>query len=146
VDPIRFLELARVLKGGHGTPENYRTAISRAYYAAFHVGVEALKAIGINPSEGPAGHGQVANCLGASGDSDPQKASAKLKTLHGRRRKADYAINDPRVETRREADHACLESNGIIEQINKLINESAKDAIKSEIKKVARERFRLTVK
>ncbi len=146
MDPKRFLDLARVLKGGTGTAENYRTAISRAYYAAFHVGVESLQAIGITLSEGPGGHGELANCLGACGDLDLQKASARLKSLHGRRRKADYAMNDPRSETRTEAEDAYMESNQIIEQIDKFRNDRRKDVARSEIRRVARDHFRLTVK
>jgi hypothetical protein len=50
VDPRLFLQLAPILKGGPGAPESYRSAISRADYAAFNVGVETLKAIGIQLS------------------------------------------------------------------------------------------------
>jgi hypothetical protein len=51
MDPVRFLDLAKVLKGGTAAAENDRTAIGRAYYGAFDVGIEALKDIGIQPSQ-----------------------------------------------------------------------------------------------
>jgi hypothetical protein len=49
MDPVRFLDLAQLLKGGTPSAEHCRTAIGRAYYAAFNVGVEALKAIWDSP-------------------------------------------------------------------------------------------------
>jgi hypothetical protein len=100
MDPRRFLQLAVTLKGGPASAEQYRTAIGRAYYAAFNVGVEAIKAIGIQPSRGPASHGELRNCLGACGDPDIRRASARLTMLHGRRIQADYEMSDPKVETR----------------------------------------------
>ncbi len=145
MDPERFLELARILKGGPGTPENYRTAISRAYYAAFHVGVTALKAIGIRASDGPGGHGEVVSCLGACGDSDLQEASMRLKILHGRRRQADYKLSDLNVETRQEADLACLDSKEIIDQINNLQSKGSRGAAISEMRQFARDILKLQV-
>src|SRR5436190_19982336 len=110
MDPRRFLELALILKGGPKTPQNYRTAINRAYYAAFHVGLETLKAIGIRLHENSNGHGELRNCLGGCSDPDFDKASSRLGRLHSRRVQADYAMNDAQVETRSEAEHAYLEA------------------------------------
>jgi uncharacterized protein (UPF0332 family) len=145
MDPARFLDLALILKGGHATPESYRTAISRSYYAAFHVGVKALKVVGIRPSDGPGGHGEVVRCLGACGDTDMLKAANRLRTLHGRRLQADYDLNDPGVECRTEADIACIESSQIIDQIDKLISDINKAAARSEMRRVARDIFKLPV-
>jgi hypothetical protein len=39
MDPVRFLDLAKLLKGGTASAEMCGTAIGRAYYAAFTVGV-----------------------------------------------------------------------------------------------------------
>ncbi len=145
MDPERFLELARILKGGPGTPENYRTAISRAYYAAFHVGVEALRSIGIRPSDGPGGHGEVVRCLGACGASDLQEAGIRLKILHSRRRQADYKLSDLNVETRQEADLACLDSKEIIDQVNSLASKGPNAAAISEMRQFARDILKLQV-
>ena len=65
MDPVRFLDLAKLLKGGTASAEMCRTAIGRAYSAAFNVGVEALLDIGIQPSQSPSGHGELRHCLGA---------------------------------------------------------------------------------
>jgi hypothetical protein len=145
MDPRRFLELALILKGGRGTPENYRSAISRAYYAAFNVGVETCKAIGIQLNDGPSGHGELRDCLGACGDSDLDRTSDLLKMLHRRRRQADYRMDDPESETRKEADLAYLESKQIIEAFDELKSEKAKDVARSEMKRYARDVRQLRV-
>jgi uncharacterized protein (UPF0332 family) len=146
MEPERFLDLALILKGGRGTPEDYRTAISRAYYAAFHVGVKALEAVGIRPSDGPGGHGEVVRCLGACGDPDTIKVGSRLGTLHSRRLQADYDLNDPAVESRAEADMACIESSQIVDQIYKLTSDSGKAMARSEMRRAARDVFRLPVR
>jgi HEPN domain len=145
MDPRRFLDLAVTLKGGPATAEWYRTAIGRAYYAAFNVGVESIKAIGIRPKPGPSGHGDVRNCLGACSDRELRKASARLRSLHGRRIIADYEMSDPGVETRNEADTACMEANEIIDIVGKLASNLDKDIARMEIRQAARDIFKLTV-
>ena len=65
MQPGRFWDLAILLKGGPASPQSYRTAIGRAYYAVFHVGAATLRAMGIQIDAGPGAHGQVRNCLGA---------------------------------------------------------------------------------
>jgi uncharacterized protein (UPF0332 family) len=144
--PERFLDLALILKGGPATAENYRTAISRAYYAAFHVGVAMLETLGIRTTEGPGGHGDVVRCLSACHDHELQEAGVRLRILHSRRRQADYKLTDPNAETRREADLACLDSREIIERIDSLdilgrdaesifqIRQFASDILKLEVR------------
>ena len=145
MDPRSFLHLALILKGGPGAPESYRSAISRAYYAAFNVGVETLKAIGIELSDGPAGHGELRHCLGACGDPDLDDASGLLGTLHGRRRRADYRMDDVDSESRNEADIAYLESRQILESLDLLRRDPSKDAARMEMRRYARDVRRLPV-
>ena len=144
MDPTGFLELAKILKSGP-TPVNFRTAINRAYYAAFHVGVETLKAIGIRLNENSNGHGELSNCLGGCGDPDFDKASNRLKRLHSRRIQADYAIADAKAETRSEAQDAYLEAQQIVKDLDKLKNDPTKDAARSKMKQMARDMLHLPV-
>jgi hypothetical protein len=146
MDPVRFLDLAKVLKGGTASAEMCRTAIGRAYYAAFNVGVEALLAIGIQPSQSPSGHGELRNCLGACNDPELRRANARLSTLHSRRIRADYEMSDPVVETRAEADTACHEATEVINLFNKLRHDVSKDAVRDEMKRYARDVLKLPVR
>ena len=145
MDPRSFLQLALILKGGPAAPESYRSAISRAYYAAFNVGLEILEGIGIHLSEGPAGHGELRHCLGSCGDPDLDDACSLLGTLHGRRRRADYMMDDIDSETRNEADIAYLESRQIIEALDLLRRDPSKDAARAEMRRYARDVRRLPV-
>jgi len=67
MNPREFQQLASKLANGN-SPAEFRTAISRAYYAAYNVGVEVLEQMGFRISEGPAGHGEVRHHLNNSGD------------------------------------------------------------------------------
>jgi hypothetical protein len=146
MDAARFLDLAKVLKGGTANAEMCRTAIGRAYYAAFNVGVEALVAIGIQPSRSPSGHGELRNCLGASSDPELRRANARLGVLHSRRIRADYDLSDPVVETRAEADTACHEADEVISLLTKLRHDVSKDVARGEMKRYARDILKLPVR
>lgn len=93
-----FLDLARLLAIGTPKPANLRTATSRAYYSAHHVGAEALARMGCKISTGPGGHGDVWNMLQHSGDKELTVAGRQLLDLHSYRIKADYRLEDRRAE------------------------------------------------
>jgi hypothetical protein len=85
------------------------------------------------------------HCLGACGDPDLDDASGLLGTLHGRRRRADYRMDDVDSETRNEADIAYLESRQIIGTLDVLRRDASKDAARTEMKRYARDILRLPV-
>src|SRR5690348_3318289 len=118
MEPMRFLELALLLKGGHSSPAAFRTSVSRSYYASFNAGAEVLKTLGIQLHESAAGHGELVNCLGACSDTAFRRTSNRLRRLHGRRHLADYDMNDASVETRSEADTAYLEAQAILTELD----------------------------
>lgn len=89
MNPRDFLQVAVKLSKG-GTAAEYRTAISRAYYAAYHVGVEFLRGMDCHISEGPSGHGEVSRDFNNCGDSELSIAGSQLTVLHGKRIIADY--------------------------------------------------------
>ena len=66
MDPHDFYQLASQLANSPHAAE-LRTAISRAYYAIYHVGVTPLESLGFRLSSGPAGHGDVRNRLSNTG-------------------------------------------------------------------------------
>jgi hypothetical protein len=61
---------------------------------------------------------------GRAATPDLDDASGLLGTLHGRRRRADYRMDDVDSETRNEADIAYLESRRIIETLGHLNSET----------------------
>jgi uncharacterized protein (UPF0332 family) len=85
-----FLELAAKLKEMAAPNEaTHRTAISRAYYGAYHLARAFLAELGVRVGKD---HGDVWNRLGKSGVVDAKKAATMLAVLHENRVVADYQL------------------------------------------------------
>ncbi len=98
-------------------PADFRTSISRAYYAAYLVAVEVLTQMGSVLQAGPGGHSEVANCLIASGDNAVSEAGRAMSDLHTRRIHADYRMARIDVETKTSAQSACEIAHDIIREL-----------------------------
>lgn len=92
----QFIAVAEHLACGE-SEAHWRTAVSRAYYAAFHTAREAIVQH-VRLSGGSNEHGQVPNCLSNSGDTRLAEQATKLNTLHTQRIRADYHLTDPSVK------------------------------------------------
>ena len=87
-----FLRFAGVLVARYSNDEAaLRTAISRAYYGAYHVGVELLGRACTEHLD----HGSVRRLLKESGIPSAQRAGLHLDDLQGSRVKADYRLEVP---------------------------------------------------
>jgi uncharacterized protein (UPF0332 family) len=113
--PVELLHFADQLaqNSALGAAE-YRTAVSRAYYAAHHSARAFLRAVRI---QAPISHGAVWNALLASQDADVLLAGSDLSTLHADRRKADYDLTDPSQETQSAAALAVLKATDILARL-----------------------------
>jgi uncharacterized protein (UPF0332 family) len=107
MDPRLYLSLARALldrvKRADGLTDptgraECRSAISRAYYASFHVAVAFLSFLRIKVCDSGLCHVVTRNGLNNSGESDLQSISSYLGTLYAERRFADYEMNNQRAE------------------------------------------------
>lgn len=99
MDPRDFLTTASELANKtSATAADLRTAISRAYYAAFNTGLEHLAKL--NQAWENLNHGEVARYLSNSGNSDIETAGKNLERLHSLRITADYRMRDPRPENK----------------------------------------------
>lgn len=102
MDPREFhTQAVGLLKGGR--PADCRSAISRAYYAAFHVAAEVLRANGFAILENHAAHEQVTRHLLGSDDPTLMAVGSQLSDLRGMRNKADYRLAMLAVENVRTA-------------------------------------------
>ena len=70
----------------------WRSAISRAYYAAFHVARELLTDLGFTVAGGSGAHDYLWLRLQNSGDLQVKHAGSDLNALRGQRNKADYEL------------------------------------------------------
>ena len=66
--PHAFWHLADRLIVNEKTPEGFRSAISRAYYAAFLTAVDFLRAMNISLLGSTGTHTELLNILGNTGD------------------------------------------------------------------------------
>jgi hypothetical protein len=76
-----FLVLALKLLSTEKNPEGFRSAISRAYYAAFNVAVEFLEGIDCPIGKGPQSHGKVQHRLSNSDDEELIQVGHDLREL-----------------------------------------------------------------
>jgi hypothetical protein len=95
MDPREFISLAIRLSSSR-RESDLRTAVSRAYYGAYHVACEMLEGCGIVFSGkdlyGSEVHRKVRFCLRESGSHDAAKAGEKLGSLRDERNQADYEL------------------------------------------------------
>ena len=96
---IEFLRLA--LKLSAGTEEaDLRSAVSRAYYGAFHLAYDLVDECGIQLPASAEAHRKLRYCLDASDDPNARMASKHLDTLRSERNAADYDLRDSEPFTR----------------------------------------------
>jgi uncharacterized protein (UPF0332 family) len=95
MDPADFISLAIRLSNSHNEAD-LRTAVSRAYYGAFHVAREFLEDCGVYLSGKELfkveAHQKVRFCLGESRNEDAVMVGKKLGSLRDRRNEADYEL------------------------------------------------------
>jgi uncharacterized protein (UPF0332 family) len=87
-----FLTLAVTLAGGP-TEAEARTALSRAYYAAFHVARRLLAELGFTVPRADRAHAYLALRLQNCGALPVQQAGADLDMLRKLRNQADYDLH-----------------------------------------------------
>ena len=92
-----FVVLAKKLAEEIG-PAECRSAVSRAYYGAFHAALAILARTGILLPPGPEAHQKVRFCLLQSGAIPGTEAGEKLESLRRDRNLADYDLRQSRSE------------------------------------------------
>lgn len=99
-------------------PEGFRSAISRAYYAAFLTAEAFLNTMNIS-LQGPAVHTDLLTILGNTGDAALTKAQASLDALRQERNRADYDLKDARVEKEANARLRVADAFDVIAELNR---------------------------
>ncbi|MBI4832370.1 MAG: hypothetical protein HY801_12640 [Candidatus Lindowbacteria bacterium] len=92
MEPREFLAFAQALPLDSEAAR--RSAISRAYYAAYHKGRRLLTLINVNVPKSAYGHPETFGCLMNSKNEYLVRAGRKLADLHSRRIVADYELED----------------------------------------------------
>ncbi|MDI6725898.1 MAG: hypothetical protein QMD32_02955 [Smithellaceae bacterium] len=137
MDPRDFLDLAKILSGGSKAAE-YRTAVSRAYYATFHVGADFFKAIGCRISGGPSGHGEVIRNLANCGDLELAKVGTQLTDLRTQRNNADYDLDNTKYDNQKVSQAITIQSERMINALDKCDSGARRDEIARAVKEYLR--------
>ena len=122
MDPQQFQYLASRLTEHGAYPAEFRTAISRAYYAVFHFGLNFLSEMGFNIVQNQHAHEEVYRHFNNSGDTDLTKAASKINDLRTRRNHADYELNRLDVEKKENAKMFVQLAERLIETMDKCCN------------------------
>src|SRR5205809_4179227 len=102
MDERDFLALAKFLVVQTGQAA-WRSGISRAYYAAFHVARRLLEDIGFVVPRAERAHSYLWLRLTNCGDATVQRAASNLNSLRGQRNRADYDLQQPSRQTTAQA-------------------------------------------
>lgn len=89
-----FLSLAHRLAAEASEPE-WRTAVSRAYYASFHVARQLLEELGFRVPWADRAHAYLTMRLNNCGEASVQQAGSDLHSLRSLRNQADYDLHRP---------------------------------------------------
>jgi uncharacterized protein (UPF0332 family) len=88
------MQLAEQLAAGSSQAE-WRSAVSRAYYAAFHMARRLLEQCEFQVSRSEQAHAYLWRRLSNAGHGDTQFAGRELDSLRGQRTRADYDLDRP---------------------------------------------------
>ena len=94
MDPQTFLNLADEWLQGP-TEAHWRSAVSRAYYAAFHVARLLLEDLGFEVERGDRAHAYLTHRLCQCGHPEICAAGTTLINLRRSRNEADYGLKVP---------------------------------------------------
>jgi uncharacterized protein (UPF0332 family) len=117
MNPHEFLDLAAEWSTGPSEGE-WRSAVSRAYYAAFHVAQDLLRQVGFAVPQDDQAHAYAWLRLANSGNPDVQRAGNDLNELRRMRNRADYDLQRP-FEQRTAIDFV-LSATSIVELLEDL--------------------------
>ncbi len=126
-----FLNVARTLALGT-TEAEWRSAVSRAYYAVFHESGSLLRNLGFRVPRVESGHAYVWRRLSNSGNFEVDKAGRALNDFRGRRNHADYQEQPPVSQV--QAEDAVKLAEDILEAIDAALVEPVRTQITEAMK------------
>lgn len=150
MDPADFISLAIKLSSSRQESE-LRTAVSRAYYGAFHAASELLDECGVvfPPKEiyGAEIHGKVRFCLANADSGDAALVANRLSALRRQRNQADYDLKSDRFSAShsKNAKVCTRVAVEIVDAIQRCRNEPMFDAFREKIRTYARDVLNLSV-
>ena len=129
MEPRQFQYLAERLAEHGAYPAEFRSAISRAYYAAFHLGLNLLREMGFPIVQNQHAHEEVYRHLNNSCDGELVRAASKMNDLRTKRNHADYKLDRSDVEEKKNAKMIVHQAARLIETIERRCNSESRSQI-----------------
>jgi len=121
-----FLAVAKQLAAG-GTEAEWRSAVSRAYYATFHAARELLEELSFAVPRADRAHAYLSRRLANCGEAQTRRAGTDLNALRGDRNQADYDLNRPVT-----AQLAALQVR-VAEQVVRFLQDARQEPVRTRI-------------
>ena len=135
MEPAEFQAFAeRIIESHAVEPAEIRTAISRAYYAAYHAAFNFLEAIGLSPRTDKWAHDDIFSHFANSGCEDLQRLGSTLGNLHNRRIEADYALSNLEIEKPEIAARVVARTARVLRELGQLPQHQDAAAFTAEMK------------
>jgi len=131
-----FMPLAERL-AQENSEANWRTSISRAYYAAFHVACEFMASHGFDVPKADRAHGYLWLRLQNCGYAEVVQAGRTLKDLRTHRNRADYEKQI--TMTQQDAEKYLVDARAIVTALDGSARGKAARQITDAIKKYERD-------
>jgi uncharacterized protein (UPF0332 family) len=96
-----------------------RSAVSRAYYGAFHEALSLLRDSGVRLPKTEQVHVKVGFCLRDCGDATAAQAGRQLELLRNERRTADYELGDSRFTDGRKVQSEVARARRIVDHFDR---------------------------
>jgi uncharacterized protein (UPF0332 family) len=122
-----FLAVAMALAAGP-TEAEWRSAVSRAYYSAFHTARELLMRMRFRVPAGEQAHAYLWLRLSNTGDAKSDTIGRLLRDLRGRRNNADYDLGRPRTQA--NVADAANDAQDVIARMDALTGTPAESGIR----------------
>jgi uncharacterized protein (UPF0332 family) len=119
MEPRQFLETAKTLADLELEEPDWRSAISRAYYASFLDARELLDVMQFAVSRRKDTHQEVRKHFTHSSQSLGRTIARELSILHAQRLNADYEMADSLVYNVKDAEFAIAKAKHIIDLLDR---------------------------
>jgi len=115
--PRAFLDLANKLFAQEKTPAGRRSAVSRAYYAAFNVTTQFFIRIGLDMPNDAKGHELAYEYLNNCKDHELEELATDFGYLRDNRNDADYRLSKTQIENEGVVKNWLKVATNIIEKL-----------------------------
>ena len=140
-----FLHLAVRLSGG-ATEAEWRSAVSRAYYGAFHLAGDFVESCGVTLPKTSEAHDKLQWCLAHSGNPQLPPLAERLNSLRAARNVAAYDLTSSEFGKRGSVLVAIQRAQQIVDGLVRVRSQSDFVETRSAIREYASSTLRLPVR